>query len=137
MEMSRLEEVKQRRQQKNASLVVGYSNGEIKEYYQNRIRDIQMILLENPEALKGAVVADKVIGKVASSILVLAGVKEIYAEVMSKYALSVLEENQVVYEYQTLVDYVENNDKTGMCPMENKYRNEVDIRKIYCEMIES
>lgn len=137
MEMSRLEEVKQRRQQKNASLVVGYSNGEIKEYYQNRIRDIQMILLENPEALKGAVVADKVIGKVASSILVLAGVKEIYAEVMSKYALSVLEENQVVYEYQTLVDYVENNDKTGMCPMENKYRNEVDIRKIYREMIES
>lgn len=56
---------------------------------------------------------------------------------MSKYALSVLEENQVVYEYQTLVDYVENNDKTGMCPMENKDRNEVDIRKIYREMIES
>ena len=52
MEMSRLEEVKQRRQQKNASLVVGYSNGEIKEYYQNRIRDIQMILLENPEESK-------------------------------------------------------------------------------------
>ncbi len=63
--------------------------------------------------------------------------KEIYAEVMSKYALSVLEENQDVYEYQTLVDYVENNDKTGMCPMENKDRNEVDIRKIYREMIES
>lgn len=30
---------------------------------------------------------------------------------------------------------MQNNDKTGMCPMENKYKEEKDIQKIYEEMI--
>lgn len=133
--MTKLEEIKEILHQKNASLVICYANGEIKEYYQNRIKDIKSILQENPEALQGAIIADKVIGKVAGSILTVAGIKEIYSDVMSKYAIPVLEENHIQYEYRNLVDYIQNNDKTGMCPMENKYRNERDIQKIYNEMI--
>lgn len=49
--MSKLEELKQILYSKNASLVVGYSNGEIKEYYQNRVNDIKDILHENENAL--------------------------------------------------------------------------------------
>lgn len=133
--MTKLEMVKEKLYETNASLVVLYANGELKEYYQNRIYDIKKILQENETALKDAIIADKVIGKVAGSILTVAGVKEIYADVMSKYALSVLEENQVKYEYRNLTDYVQNNDKTGMCPMENKYKEEKEIQKIYHEMI--
>ena len=54
---------------------------------------------------------------------------------MSKYAIQVLEENGIKYEYKNLTEYVQNNTKTGMCPMENKYRDEKDIKKIYTEMI--
>ncbi len=133
--MTNLEIVKQKLYEKNASLVVLYSNGECKEYYQNRINDIKDILRENKLALKDAVIADKVIGKVAGSILTVAGVKEIYADVMSKYAIPVLEKNNIKYGYKTLTEYVINNDKTGMCPMENKYKDEKDITKIYNEMI--
>ncbi len=133
--MTNLEIVKEKLYEKNASLVVLYSNGEIKEYYQNRINDIKDILKENKEALKGAIIADKVIGKVAGSILTVAGVKEIYADVMSKYAVPVLEENNIKYEYKTLTEYVINNAKTGMCPMENKYKDEKDIHKVYNEML--
>ena len=79
--------------------MVLYSNGECKEYYQNRINDIKEILKENREALQGAIIADKVIGKVAGSILTVAGVKEIYADVMSKYAITVLDKNNIRYEY--------------------------------------
>lgn len=128
--------VKEKLYSTNASLVVQYANGEVKEYYQNRIKDIKEILQNDKQALQGATIADKVIGKVASSILTVAGVKEIYADVMSKYAIPVLEENGVRYEYKNLVKYVQNNDKTGMCPMESKYREEIDIDKIYKEMIE-
>lgn len=85
--------------------------------------------------MKDAIVADKVIGKVAGSILTVAGVKQIYADVMSKYAIPVLEESHIKYEYKTLTEYVINNAKTGMCPMENKYKDEKDINKIYEEMI--
>lgn len=133
--MTNLEIVKGKLYEKNASLVVLYSNGECKEYYQNRINDIKDILKENSSALENAVIADKVIGKVAASVLTVAGVKEIYADVMSKYALPVLEENNIKYECKTLTDYVINNDKTGMCPMENKYKDEKDIHKIYNEMV--
>lgn len=54
---------------------------------------------------------------------------------MSKYAVPILEENSIKYEYKNLVDYIQNNDKTGMCPMENKYKEENDINKIYQEML--
>lgn len=133
--MTNIEIVKEKLYEKNASLVVLYANRECKEYYQNRIKDIKEILLKDKSALKGAVIADKVIGKVAGSILTLAGVKEIYADVMSKYAVPVLEENNVKYEYKNLTPYVVNNDKTGMCPMENKYKDEKNLQKIYDEMI--
>ena len=133
--MTNLENVKEKLYSTNASLVVLYSNGECKEYYQNRIKDIKEILQKNKQALKDAVIADKVIGKVASSILTLAGVKEIYADVMSKYAIPVLDNNNINYEYKKLVEYVMNNEKTGMCPMENRYKDEIDINKIYKEMI--
>ena len=108
---------------------------EIKDYYQNRINDIRDILKADENALQGAIIADKVIGKVAGSILAVAGVKEIYAEVISNYAIPVLEENNIKYEYGKKVDYIINQSKTGMCPMENKYKDEKDIKKIYSEMI--
>ncbi len=133
--MTNLEKVKERLYTTNASLVVLYSNGEVKEYYQNRINDIKDILHENEDSLIGASIADKVIGKLAGSMLTVAGVKEIYADVMSKHALPVLEKNNVKYEYKNLVEYIQNNDKTGMCPMENKYKDEADISKIYKEIM--
>ncbi len=133
--MTKLEQIKDILHQKNASLVVYYESGEIKEYYQDRIKDIKNILKQNSEALKGAIIADKVIGKVAGSILTVAGVKEIYADVMSQYAIPVLEENNIKYEYLEKVDYIRNKDNTGMCPMENKFKDEKDINIVYNEML--
>ena len=133
--MTKLEELKEILYSKNASLVVCYSNGEIKEYYQDRVNDIKDILNEDENALKDAIIADKVIGKLAGSLLAVAGVKEIYADVMSEYAIPVLEENNIKYQYKTKVDYIRNKDNTGMCPMENKFKDEKDIIKIYKEVI--
>ena len=134
--MNKLEQIKKVLLDKNASLVVCYKNGEIKEYYQDRIKDIKEILKVDKNALKDAIVADKVIGKVAGSILAVAGVKEIYADVISSYAIPVLEENNIKFEYREKVQFIINQDKTGMCPMENKYKDEKDINKIYKEMLQ-
>ena len=134
--MNKLEQIKKILLDKNASLVVCYKNGEIKEYYQDRIKDIQEILKVDKNALQDAIVADKVIGKVAGSILTVAGVKEIYADIISSYAIPVLEENNIKFEYREKVQFIINQDKTGMCPMENKYKDEKDINKIYKEMLQ-
>lgn len=85
--------------------------------------------------LIGACIADKVIGKLAGSLLAVSGVKEIYADVLSEYAIPVLEQNKIKYEYKTKVPFIINKDHTGMCPMENKFKDEKDIAKIYKEVV--
>lgn len=129
--MTNLEIVKERLYNNNASLVVLYKDGTCKEYYNRRVEDIVSILKSDKNALKGATIADKVIGKVAGSILTIAGVKEIYADTISKIAIPVLRENNVKYEYNNKVEFIQNNDKTGMCPMENKFKSEKDLINIY------
>ena len=88
-------------------------------------------MLENKDALKGAIIADKVIGKVAGSVLAVAGIKELYADIISEFAIPVLDKNGIKYEYNNKVDFIQNNDKTGMCPMENKFKDENDLNVIY------
>ena len=129
--MTSLDIVKERLYEKQASLVVMFKNGEIEEYYNPRVQDIVTILKENKDALKGATIADKVIGKVAGSLLAISGVKEIYANTISKIAIPVLEANNIKYSYKNKAEYIINNDKTGMCPMENKFKDETDLKKIY------
>ncbi len=133
--MSNLDFVKNRLYNTGASLVVLYENGICKEYFNKRIIDIKSILKENRDSLKNAIVADKVIGKLAASLLCFAGVKEIYAGTISNYAIPVLEKYNIKYEYKTKTEYIQNNDKTGMCSMENKYKDEMDIEKIFKEVI--
>lgn len=126
-----MEEIKKRLFEKNASLVVMFADGRIQEYYNRRVEDIISIIKKDKNALEGAIVADKIIGKVAGSLLTVAGVKEIYAITISEFAISILKENNVKYEYENKVEYIINNDKTGMCPMENKFKDEKDLVNIY------
>lgn len=129
-----MNDVKQILYEKNASLVV-YKDGICNEYYSQGIKDIIQILSKNKDALKDSIIADKVIGKVAGSVLVVAGVKEIYADKISKLAIPILESANIKYEYREEVEYIQNRDKTGMCPMEAKFKEENDLNKVYNEFI--
>lgn len=133
--MVEIEELKNILIQKKASLVVAYADGEIKEYYQDRIKDLISILKQNENALKGSKIADKVVGKVAASIMAVAGIEVLYADTISKLAIPVLENAKIKYYCNNVVEYIKNNDKTGMCPMEEKYQQETDISKIYYDKI--
>lgn len=126
-----IEIVKKRLDDTSASLVVMNKNGEIREFYNRRVIDIVSLIKSGENFLDGAIIADKVIGKVASALLVLAGVKEIYARTISEYAIEVLENNNIKYSFGNRVDYIINNDKTGMCPIENKFKDEKNLKVIY------
>ena len=133
--MGIIETIKETLNKNNASLVVAYQDGTIKEYYHERIIDLVSILKENPNALKQSTIADKVVGKVAASVMAVAGVSKLHANTLSKIAIPVLEQAGITYSYGNLVDYIKNKDQTGMCPMENKYQEETDVNKIYKEMV--
>lgn len=81
-------------------------------------------IIDRGETLRGFSAADKVVGKAAAFLYVLLDVSEVYAEVISRRALSVLEENNVHAEYSVLTEAVKNRAGTGFCPMETAVLDE-------------
>lgn len=74
--------------------------------------------LEDGIALSGFSAADRVVGKAAAFLFALAGVKEVYAKVMAKTAVAVLDQHRILYSYDVLADHIINRSKTDLCPME-------------------
>lgn len=97
------------------SLVVK-NHGIVTTYSKPGVRDLEHLLDHDPEVLHGAVIADKVIGKAAAAMVVVGGVKELYAEVMSKKAIPFLEEAGIAYTYGTLVDTIK--EEGDRCQLE-------------------
>lgn len=63
-------------------------------------------------------IADKVIGRAAAFIDIAMGIREVYAEVISESAKTLLENNHVVVTADTIVPEILNKDKTELCPLE-------------------
>lgn len=97
------------------SLVVK-NHGIVTTYSKPGVRDLEHLLDHDPEMLQGATIADKVIGKAAAAMVVVGGVKELYAEVMSKKAIPFLEEAGIAYTYGTLVDTIK--EEGDRCQLE-------------------
>ena len=97
------------------SLVVK-NHGIVTTYSKPGVRDLEHLLDHDPEMLDGATIADKVIGKAAAAMVVVGGVKVLYAEVMSKRAIPFLEEAGIAYSYGTLVDTIK--EEGDRCQLE-------------------
>ncbi len=62
--------------------------------------------------------ADKIIGRAAAMLFVLAGVAAVYGEVASEGALSVFAAHGIPCTYGTLTAAIVNRAGDGLCPME-------------------
>jgi hypothetical protein len=70
------------------------------------------------EALRGASVADKVVGKAIALLCVYAKVKMVYAATLSKRAKAFFEKHGVYHEWDELVENILDFEKAGICPFE-------------------
>lgn len=75
-------------------------------------------LLQEEKSLAGFSAADKVVGRAAAFLYVLLKVEKLYAGVISKYALEVLNFYGVPVEYGELVEAIRTRKGDGFCPME-------------------
>lgn len=98
------------------SLVI--CNGEVRAFDERGISALYGLLKNEVTFLKGSSVADKIVGRAAASLMVLGGVKELYAEIISDSALELLETASIIVSYGLKVQYIINRTNTGMCPME-------------------
>ena len=102
----------------NHSLVIGKNN--LLSFDGRGVSDLLRLLHESPEILRGAQLADKVVGKGAAALMALGKVKEVYAEVISEPALGLLEQEGIRTTYGKLVTHIINREGTGLCPVETR-----------------
>lgn len=82
-----------------------------------------MEFLDEGLDLRGYCVADRIVGKAAALLFVLAGISKVYADTISEEACRVLREHNIDFSYQTLTPYIINRKGNGPCPMEEAVRN--------------
>lgn len=99
------------------STLVFCKNGEM---YTDSERGVKTLLdfVNNGKFFNGFSAADKVVGKAAAYLYVLLGIDELYAVVISKSALSVLENGGIKVFCGTITERIKNRINTGFCPME-------------------
>ena len=112
------------------SCVIG--NGtEIRTFTQRGVADLYDLFRQDPSFMKGAGIADKVIGKAAASLMVLGEIRQVYADVISQPALALLHNANIEVSYVRLVPFIENRDKSGWCPLETACYGIESIQEIF------
>lgn len=80
-------------------------------------------LIENKTDCKNFSIADKIVGKAAAHLYILMGISNVYANVISKSALELLEKNCISVQYDILTDSIINRKGNDICPMEKAVLN--------------
>ena len=88
-----------------------------------------MELLESSRDVTGFSAADRVVGKAAAFLYCLLKVSCVYAGVISKPALQVLQAQGIPVFYSTLVPAIKNRTGDGFCPMETAVWDLEDPKK--------
>lgn len=90
------------------------------EVYNSKERGVKPLLtwVLEPRKFIGFSAVDKVVGKAAAFLYVHLDVAQVYAKVISKPALAVLQSHNIEVCYDVLTDAIVNRAGTGFCPME-------------------
>ena len=97
--------------------------------------------LADQKDMRGFSAADRIVGKAAAMLFVLAGVKEVYACVMSESGKDMLARHGISPSYGQLTEHIINRQGSGLCPMEQAVLNLQDpaqgleaIRRTLCTL---
>ena len=102
--------------EENHSLAV--LNGGVTTYDGRGVSDLFRLLTDGKQRLRGATVADKVVGKGAAALIILGGVAELHTDVISEAALALLAAADVKVSYDRVVTHIINRAGTDICPVE-------------------
>ncbi len=94
--------------------------GETRVYRGRGISDLYHLYRSEPHFLREAAMADKVVGKGAAALMATAGIKEVYAGVISLPAFVLLRKQGVEVRYGKLVPFILNRAGNGWCPLETR-----------------
>lgn len=90
----------------------------IRTFTQRGVADLYDLLTQEPDFLKGALIADKVVGRGAAALMILGGIKELHTDIISTNALDLFKESDVKVDFVQEVPFIWNRNHTGWCPVE-------------------
>lgn len=90
-----------------------------------------LAIASEENVLRGASVADLIVGKAAALLMALAGVSEVYAEVMSEAGERTLSEHDIPHSCGLLVSYIIDRTGKDVCPMERAVADVSDPAEAY------
>lgn len=109
---------------------------DVMRFSQPGVKSLLSILGEAPGKLNGSSVFDTIVGKGAAALMILGGVEEVYAELISDHAIGLLERFEVNYSYGKRVPYIENKAKNGLCPIESLATTSDNPQEIYRKILD-
>jgi iron complex outermembrane receptor protein len=99
-------------------------------FTQRGVADLYHLLNNDAVFLKGAFVADKIVGKAAAALMILGGIKKLYTNIISSPALDLLRNTNIEFLYNKEVPFIVNRDQTDWCPMEKLCYQESSVTAI-------
>ncbi len=99
------------------SLLV-YNDSVLTTHDSKGVQDLLQLIAEQPERLRGAIVADKIIGKAAAALMASGGVVEVHTNIICTPARELLEREGIKVYAGEEVPKIMNKDWSGQCPMD-------------------
>lgn len=99
------------------------NNGTTRTFHERGVKDLHRLLMQEPEILSGASLADKVVGKGAAALMIAGEVAWVYADVISQAAMELFEQSRIEVQYGEIVPNIINRAGTDICPVEKLCRD--------------
>ena len=99
------------------------NNGTTRTFHERGVKDLHRLLMQEPEILSGASLADKVVGKGAAALMIAGGAAWVYADVISQAAMELFEQSRVEVQHAEIVPNIINRAGTDICPVEKLCRD--------------
>ena len=129
--MSDLDLAKTELYEENLTLAIVKNSAVLYETKSHRISGFLDAVEKLGGKLQGASLADRVAGKAVALLCVYAGIREVYAAVLSRKALAVFKEHKISVQWKELVENVLDADKSGVCPFERAAADMSDPERAY------
>jgi iron complex outermembrane receptor protein len=107
------------------------NHGETRTFSQRGVADLYELYNTDPAFMQGATIADKVVGKGAAALMIMGGMVEVYADVVSTPARKLFEQYGVKLSCGKEVPHIINRQQTGYCPLETACGEETDLQRLY------
>lgn len=134
MEQEYLERAKRALGQDGITFAAALADGRLVTSEKKGIAPMMELLSEDDGILRGAAVADRVIGRAAAFLLEKGGAAAVYAGVISAHAKKVLKKSGIPFSFGKETPYIVNRAGTGMCPMEACVLELTDAEEAYAAL---